>query len=291
MSSQQTQLQQQSQNQQLQSTFEYVKRHRKLIGISLLYILGLYAAFFATGLPISDEGINNFEKKMTQVERLHSSTEWRVNMQQLENLDFQLYNAKVWFWWFRPEARQKVNLLQQQYNQVERQVRELVREEQQIAREARGFLGLWSHQGVKDSKALFWQAFDQGKIFARRQTMWDAIFNILNSREEDWMVRLVQLVLMAIVNFSTGMLLSLLLYLWRLPGLIWSYNAGWVSGVFFVSISFLGAAAVVASFLIALYGTGAVFVYAAAKNIESRGRLGPGSQRRQRINYQHRHYD
>eukprot|EP01024_Parvocaulis_polyphysoides_P054113 TRINITY_DN544_c3_g1_i1.p1 TRINITY_DN544_c3_g1~~TRINITY_DN544_c3_g1_i1.p1 ORF type:complete len:291 (-),score=23.27 TRINITY_DN544_c3_g1_i1:285-1157(-) len=266
------------------------RNRRRLIGIGCLYAVGIYVAFFASGMAISDEGLQKYEFKMIQVEQLHQSSEWKSTMTELQDLEYKLYNAKVWFWWFRPEARQKVNYIKREYENQKYFARELLKEESQLEREAKGFLGLWSHQGVKDSKRMFWQAFDQGKLFARRQTMWDAIFQLLNNREEDWMIRLVQLVLTGIMNFTTGMFLSVILYIIGLPKLIWSYNAGWVSGFVFFLISFLGALAVVVSFLLAMFGAGSVFVYAAAKNIESRGRLGYNSQRR-RLNYNRRHYD
>eukprot|EP01025_Chloroclados_australasicus_P017946 TRINITY_DN19243_c0_g1_i1.p1 TRINITY_DN19243_c0_g1~~TRINITY_DN19243_c0_g1_i1.p1 ORF type:complete len:291 (-),score=11.16 TRINITY_DN19243_c0_g1_i1:371-1243(-) len=287
-----TQIQRQQQAQGSGSIVSTVfqRNKRKLIGLSCLYAVGLYLAFFATGIPVSEAGLQKYEVKMIEVEQLHASREWKQTMLQLSNIEFELYNAKVWFWWFRPEARQQVRYLQREYNEAKYQARELIREEEQLKRQARGFLGLWSHRGVKDSKAMFWQSFEQGKVFAKRQTMWDAIFTLLSRREEDWLIQLLQLVFIAIINFTTGMFLSAVLYLVGLPKLIWSYNAGWVSGLGFFMVSFLGAFAVIVSFLLALYGAGFVFVYTVAKNVEQR-RLAGAYRSNRRINYNHRHYE
>ena len=46
-----------------------------------------------------------------------------------------------------------------------------------------------------ESKALFWRAFDQGKVFARRQTFWDALFGILASHDKHWLQLLIELII------------------------------------------------------------------------------------------------
>lgn len=40
-------------------------------------------------------------------------------------------------------------------------------------------------------------SFEGGKIFARRQSFWDAFFTIIGSRERDWLMLLLQLLIQA----------------------------------------------------------------------------------------------
>ncbi len=48
--------------------------------------------------------------------------------------------------------------------------------EEAIISEAKSTVGLFSTYGVYETRDLFWQRFNQGKQFAKRQSFWDMIF-------------------------------------------------------------------------------------------------------------------
>ena len=48
-------------------------------------------------------------------------------------------------------------------------------------------LGVFSVDGVAESRNAFWRSYEGGKVFAQRQTFWDAVNSLLYSRsEENW---------------------------------------------------------------------------------------------------------
>ncbi len=71
-------------------------------------------------------------------------------------------------------------------------------------------------------------SWEAGKVFARRQTFWNALFTILGSRERDMASLLVQLLITTLVNFTTGLCASVLVFVATLPSLLLSYQPGWV---------------------------------------------------------------
>ncbi|CAI5745684.1 unnamed protein product [Peronospora destructor] len=108
------------------------------------------------------------------------------------------------------------------------------REQEDKMKKARAYVGLWSDFGLADLRARFWSAFERGKIFAQQQTFYHMIMRVLSARDED--------VLSMILN-------------WPDP----------LSATAFVVLGFIGAASVVASYLLAIYGMVASGVYVIGK--------------------------
>jgi hypothetical protein len=82
---------------------------------------------------------------------------------------------------------------------------------------------------VEEGRELFWSSFTSGKVFAQRQSFFDAIFTILDRRERDWLGMLLQLLFQTVLNFVTGLSVSVFVFLAQLPSLIWSYQPTLVS--------------------------------------------------------------
>lgn len=66
-------------------------------------------------------------------------------------------------------------------------------------------------------------------MFARRQTFWDTIWSVIAGRERNAVGMLIQLILTALINFTSGLLCSVVVYGFQLPWLLQSYQPGWVS--------------------------------------------------------------
>ncbi len=97
-----------------------------------------------------------------------------------------------------------------------------------------------------------------------------------------------QLIFSAAINFTVGMLVCFFVYMWQLPGLLFSYQASFFSGLLFYLLALLGAASVIVGFLLCLYGVGATAVYSSVAIAASaqQGRLAD-VQRRQHLLREH----
>lgn len=98
-------------------------------------------------------------------------------------------------------------------------------------------------------------------MFAQRQSFFDAIFTILDRRERDWLGMLLQLLFQTVLNFVTGLSVSVFVFLAQLPSLIWSYQPTLWAGISFFVLAGLAAVSVVASFLGLLVGAGGALGY------------------------------
>ena len=73
------------------------------------------------------------------------------------------------------------------------------------------------------------KSFEAGKVFGRRQTLWDAILTVLGDRERNAMGLLLKVLFSALVNFTIGMVSSIFVFTFKLPWLLADYKPGWVS--------------------------------------------------------------
>ena len=84
-------------------------------------------------------------------------------------------DVQVWFWRFKSDARAKVHKRQAVAAEYRKKFAVLDKEAQRKFSDAKAELGLWSDAGIGEGRKLFWGAFEQGKVFGRRQTFWDAL--------------------------------------------------------------------------------------------------------------------
>ena len=190
---------------------------------------------------------------------------------------------KVWFWRLRGEHRARVKELQPEVDAAYKTVRELGKERDGHMRKAKRTLGVWSDAGVEESRAMLWKSFQSGKVFAQRQTFWDALFTIINSRDRDWISMLLNLLLTALVNYTVGSVMAVVSFMFSLPSFLWSYGAGVFSGTLFFVIASIGAISMIASYLSLIYASGAAVVYSTAAFVDlQRRRLAYEQQQRLR---------
>jgi len=130
---------------------------------------------------------------------------------------------------------------------------------------------------------MLWKSFESGKVFAQRQTFWDALFTIINSRDRDWISMLLNLLLTALVNYTVGSVMAVVSFMFSLPSFLWSYGAGVFSGTLFFVIASIGAISMIASYLSLIYASGAAVVYSTAAFVDlQRRRLAYEQQQRLR---------
>jgi len=73
------------------------------------------------------------------------------------------------------------------------------------------------------------KSFEAGKVFGRRQTLWDAVITVIGGQERNAMGLLLKVVFSALVNFTIGMISSIFVFTFKLPWILADYNPGWVS--------------------------------------------------------------
>ncbi|KAL7506272.1 hypothetical protein ACHAXN_003553 [Cyclotella atomus] len=153
--------------------------------------------------------------------------------------------------------------------------------------DAKSIAGLFSEVGVNEVQDSFWEYFHNGKQFAKRQSMWDAMFMGMRSmgRDESMVEYIFKMLMQVLINFSMGLIMALCIFVVGLWGIITSYRPNPIVGlVFFVTATCAGFA-FVSTYLMVLYGAAAGGVYGMVKLAESQGgRIeGGGYQQRQRI--------
>ena len=65
------------------------------------------------------------------------------------------------------------------------------------------------------------------QVFAKRQTIWDTAVRLLSSSsssDASLLGTLINVICIAVVNFTLGMLTSVLIFMWQLPAFLLSYK-------------------------------------------------------------------
>ena len=72
------------------------------------------------------------------------------------------------------------------------------------------------------------KSYEAGKVFGRRQTLWDALVTVIAGQERNAMGMLLKVVFSALVNFTIGMVSSIFVFVFKLPWIVADYKPGWV---------------------------------------------------------------
>lgn len=148
--------------------------------------------------------------------------------------------------------------------------------------DARHVAGLWSEVGVEEVKDSFFRHFHSGKSYAKRRSMWDAMFMGIRSisrsrgRDESMIEYSLKLLVQVLINFSIGLLMALVTFIWGLWGIIRTYQPNPVTGVVYFVTATCAAFAFVSTYLFMIYGAAAGGVYGMAKLAEANLRLENG---------------
>jgi len=160
--------------------------------------------------------------------------------------------------------------------------------------DAKATAGIFSEIGVGEVKDSFWEYFASGKRYAKRQSMWDAMFMGMRSmgRDESMLEYGLKVLLQVLINFSMGLVMALIFFMFGLWSIVKSYQPNPLTALAFFLTAACAAFAFVATYLFALYGAAAGGIYGVAKIAESQMRLEGGANRnRNRRNMQnHAHY-
>lgn len=155
-------------------------------------------------------------------------------------------------------------------------------------REAKSIAGIFSEVGVEEVKESFWEYFGAGKAFAKRQSMWDAMFmgvrTITRGRDESMVEYLLKVLIQILINFSIGLLMALITFVLGLWSIVKSYQPNPLTALIFFVGAACAAFAFVATYLFLICGAAAGTVYGVAKVSEGPLRIQQQQQQQYRRN-------
>lgn len=263
---------------------QFAKRHKIITGS---YVLGLLVIILiGGGTKLTYEQRKEYNAIMNTID-LQAEFDASQNFYMAD----QAYRAsKGWFTCDGLCQRNKKRMEDAKYRL------DMIRQEGQARMsDAKSVAGLFSEIGVGEVQDSFWGYFQSGKQFAKRQSMWDAMFMGIRSmhRDESMIEYGLRVLMNVLMNFSMGLVMALIFFVVGLWSIVTSYQPNpLIAAVFFVMAA-CAAFAFVASYLLAVYGAAAGGVYGVLKVAESNARTARinGGARQQPYMQNRPHYD
>lgn len=256
----------------------YAKQHKIISGS---YIVGvIFLVLIGSGTKLTLDQRQNYNKIMNTIDL---QVEFEAS-----NYYAQTYNSyrasKGWFTCDHLCKRNKMRMenAQMTLDKVRAEGYARMSDAKQVA-------GMFSEVGVTEVKDSFWGYFSAGKQFAKRQSMWDAMFMGIRSvgRDESMIEYTLRLLLQVLINFSMGLIGAFVVFVFGLWSIVRSYQTNPLTAVaFFVGAS-CAAFAFVSTYLFVLYGAAASSVYGMAKVLQNNARIDVGARRQRMHNRAH----
>jgi len=256
----------------------FAKRHKVISGSYLLGILVILLIGSGTKLTL---------QQRREYNHIMSTIDMRAEYEASDRYGraYNAYHASKG--WFSCDGLCQRN--KQRMDQAERALNEVRAEGNARMSDAKRVAGLFSEVGVEEVKDKFWEYFSSGKQFAKRQTMWDALFMGIRrmGRDENVVEYGLRLLMQILVNFSMGLIAALFVFIFGLWSIVKSYQPDPLSAVAFFIGASCAAFAFVSTYLFLIYGAAAGSVYGLAKVIESNARLENGRRYNNGMNRPH----
>jgi hypothetical protein len=146
-------------------------------------------------------------------------------------------------------------------------------------------VGVFSEYGIADARDLFWTAYEGGRSFAKRASMYDALaLSISAMRRDDSLISVIlNWLIQAAINFSMGMIGAVVAFAWQLWGLLASYQAGWPEALAFFGLAMVAAVSLLASFVVGVYFTAATAAFVAVRASGGAVRITAGDRHGRRV--------
>lgn len=260
---------------------KFAKRNRVITGGYLFGIL--FLIFVGSGTKLSVDQMRKYNRIMDSID-LHA--EYDASNRYAQSV--QAYRATKG--WFSCDSLCKRN--KRRMEDAEAALKAIREEGYARMSDAKKVAGLYSQIGIDEVKDSFWGYFAAGKQFAKRQSMWDMMFLGVRkmSRDESMIEYMLKVLMQVLINFSMGLVMSLVIFVGNLWSIIRSYQPNPLTAVFFFLGSTCAAAAFVSTYLFAIFGAAAGGVYGLAKVVESQARIEGGQRHRQNVGYRPHQY-
>lgn len=250
----------------------FAKRNKVVSGS---YVIGiLFILLIGSGTKLSTDQVRRYNKIMNTVD---VQAEYQASDRYAQTMH--AYRATKG--WFSCDHVCQGNKRRMQ--RAEAELNAVRKEGYARMSDAKSVAGLFSEIGVEEVKESFWQYFAAGKQFAKRQSMWDAMFMGMRSmsRDESWMEYAIKMLLQVLINFSLGLIGAFFVFVFGLWSIVKSYQANPLTAVIFFIGASCAAFAFVSSYLFAMFGAAAGGIYGLAKVVESNARI--ENNRRQNV--------
>lgn len=215
-----------------------------------LWVLGLLLAAFANGFSVDDTTREAYSMTLEHAEEVDRQ-ELGKALGNLRKAEDRYNNAKGWFWSCDEhcqKAKDKMEMAQANVARVQKK-------RDSILNEARREVGIWSVFGVRDVRNSFWSAWQSGKDWAARWTMYDAFFMMMPGRKEESFLQVIlQLVFQYLVNLTMGLVGAFFFFVYNVYSLICAYGEPALSGVAFFLLVVVAGVATVGTYLGAIFG-------------------------------------
>ncbi len=244
--------------------------------VTSMYFIGLFAALFGSGISLTADQRRKYDSINRNIDdkSLFDASHDFVNARNV-------YDAsKGWFWSCDAICtRNKANMERAKFRLDQEQAKVISKQN-----EAKRVAGVFSEVGVQEVRDSFWSYFNRGKQFAKRSTMYDAMFGGFRAmaRDESTGEYMMKLLLQALMNFTIGFVMCFVFFTFGLYSIIRSYSPDPFTAVAFFIVALCAGFATTVSVVLGIWGTAAGAVYTVAKVAESQGRLEGGRGERAR---------
>lgn len=197
----------------------FARRNKVVTGTYALGLL-LLIIFGGGGRPLSPQQSAAYSRILDSidfdVEYQATEAYWRAR---------QSYEmTRGWFWSCDPLCQRN----KKRMDDAERALNAVRRESAARTADAKQLAGLFSEIGIGEVQDSFWQYFNAGKQFAKRQTMWDAMFigirSMTRGRDESWLEFGLKVLMQVLLNFSMGLIMALIFFVVGLWSIVRSYQ-------------------------------------------------------------------
>lgn len=244
----------------ISSCKNFVKGHKV---ISLIWVGGLLLSILATGYAPSPAAVRKYKGIMATLEH----TELAHAEDEMIYWDQEYRRSKGMFWSCDENCTRK----KMQYQSAKEVFDAVNRDYQRKLAKAKSQLGVFSQDGVAETRDLFWRKVAGGKQYAKRATMWDVVFVGVGSayrRDEGIFSILVRIAFRLVINLTMGFFMAVVQFLFTLWRVIWSYQPDPISTIAFFCMAAVAAVSLLVTWFLGLAALGVTGVYAVAKATE-----------------------
>ena len=245
----------------------FVKKHPV---VTSAYFLGLFAALFGSGVTLTAHQLGSYNKIMGTI---NLDAEFDASRNYVDA--YSVHRASQgWFWSCDGICQRNKSRMDVAKGRLD----EVKAESNARQNEAKKVAGVFSEVGVQEVRDSFWGYFNRGKQFAKRQTMYDAMFSGFRamSRDESTGEYLMKLLMQALMNFTIGLTMCFVMFVVGLYSIIRSYSPDPFTAVAFFLVALCAGFATTVSVILGIWGTAAAGVYTVAKVVETQARLEDG---------------
>lgn len=244
-----------------------------------LYVVGLLLCLFFNGFTVSKVHEKAYEQAIDKIDynKLYSVAD------QYYDAYRQYQQSRGWFFSCNKTCQKLKKISDITYANYQ----EELRKEREATAVAKSYLGLFSKHGIGETRNLFWNKFAEGRGFAQRQSKWDALFLGMRAigRNESIIEYLLNVLVNLLMNFTVGVFMAVIGFMFSLYSVIVSYQASIVQGLLFFVLASLSAISFAMTWIIGLYMAAAGTVYAGVKIASSSARLGDREYERRHVRY------